>query len=89
MNFYLQILTSLFSIVIDYFLFLFLLRKKLFITDIWFLLSTFIIIFIIDGLGYIGAYFSPLLEAFLLYLYYKKKTPKYLLISALLLVSLN
>ncbi len=75
--------------MIDYFLFLFLLRKKLFITDIWFLLSTFIIIFIIDGLGYIGAYFSPLLEAFLLYLYYKKKTPKYLLISALLLVSLN
>lgn len=80
-----QIFAATISILFDYIFFFLLIKIRPTKYDICPLLIIFIIVFFINGLGYIGSYLVPFFEGSFLYLNYKRRASNKKLLGALLI----
>lgn len=85
MNILIQIISVIQALAFELLIFLYLIKIKVTKRDTFRLTIIFTILFLMIGLGYIGAYLSTILEGGFLYFYFKNRTPKPKLIGAILL----
>ena len=85
MNILIQIISVIQALAFELLIFLYLIKIKVTKRDTFRLTIIFTILFLMIGLGYIGAYLSTILEGGFLYFYFKNRTPKPKLIGTILL----